>query len=432
MYKYLPLLFLPLFFSCKGNTEVNNSNNTYTKSIITPPLKGDFINDAIFKIDPTIKNKLETNNGSNFTIPANALVNENGELISQEVTITFNQYHSVADIISSGIPMTYDSLGQSANFESAGMFTINGMCNTQPVFVKEGKNIHINLASDFNAQEPFNFYELNENTGDWTYEHSDTPIERNPNFDRANYLPNKPEPVLENAFIIDVNFDLSNFSELAIFSGIVWEYTGMVDSLDPRLNKKASTQKWTDFDLVPTHQKAYEYYMTMKNKQTAFTTKVKAALDGEDLEKAMAEFAAEKTNITKQLEDLQKPYIRSVAIAGFGTYNYDYIHNITAPQQVMADFNFEGHNYLKDEALVVLVYEEDNYIVNYPKDKWASFGVDTKAKAKLFAILSDNKVAVFNGDISECYGQNAFTFNMQVLDKKIDDKNMLIDVLASL
>jgi len=172
--------------------------------------------------------------------------------------------------------------------------------------------------------------------------------------------------------------------------------------------------------------------MTMKRGKTSFTTKVKAALDGEDLDLALVQFQTKKTEIAKKSEDLQKPYIRSVSIAGFGTYNYDYIHRVDAPAQVMADFNFEGHNEVKDDALVVLVYEDENYVVNYRKPTWSAFGIDTRAKAKLIAILPGNQIAVCNEDISDCYGKRSHTFNMNVLDQKIEDKNSLIEVLAAL
>lgn len=432
MLKYIPILILPLIVACNGENSEDIKNTTIETSCIAPPFEGDFVNDAVFKIDPTIENSVETKNGSQFTIPANALVDESGEPVTKEVTIAFNQYHSIPDIITSGIPMAYDSLGESYNFESAGMFSLNGTCNDAPVFVKNGASIAMNLASDLGEEEPFNFYELDENTGDWTYEHSDSPIITNPQFEPEKYIPLKPERVSEDAFVLDINFDLSNYDELKLFSGIVWEYTGTEDSLDPRKNDRIGRTRWTDFELEPTNERAYEYYMTMKNKTKSFTTKCTAALDGEDLDAAMEEFETKKIEVAKEMENIQKPFIRSVSISGFGTFNYDYIHRLNKPIQLMADFNFEGHNENKDNALVVLVYPDENFVVNYTKDKWDKFGLDTEADAKLIAILPGNQLAVFKADLSDCYGKEWFTFNMQVLDKKIEDKNTLIDVLATL
>jgi hypothetical protein len=432
MNKYFAVLMVSLLFACNGKTEAEGPEVITETSCIQPPLEGDFVNDAVFKIDPTVENNLETENGSAFTIPANALVDEAGEPVTGEVTIAFNQYHSIPDIITSGIPMSYDTLGESFTFESAGMFSLNGTCNDAPVFVKDGEAIAMNLASDFNEEEPFHFYELNENTGDWTYEHSDSPVNENPKFEPENYIPLKPEPVSDDAFVLDINFDLSNYDELKLFSGIVWEYTGTEDSLDPRKSDLVGKTKWTDFELEPTNERAYEYYMTMKSKKSSFTTKCTAVLEGEDMDVAMEAFQTKKIEVAKKMEELQKPYIRSVSISGFGTYNYDYIHRVEQPAQLMADFNFEGHNENKNDALIVLVYPDENFVVNYPRVKWDDFGIDTKADAKLIAILPGNQVAVYEDEISDCYGKESHTFNMKVLDEKIEDKNSLIDVLATL
>jgi len=86
----------------------------------------------------------------------------------------------------------------------------------------------------------------------------------------------------------------------------------------------------------------------------------------------------------------------------------------------------------KEKAMVVLVYEEDNYIVNYPKSLWSAFGIDTQADAKLIAILPSNQIAVCNENLANVYGKTEHTFKMDVLDQKVADKNSLIDVLATL
>jgi hypothetical protein len=132
------------------------------------------------------------------------------------------------------------------------------------------------------------------------------------------------------------------------------------------------------------------------------------------------------------LENIQKPYIRSVSISGFGTFNYDYIHRVEEPAELMADFDFGSHNADKNEALVVLIYPNNNFVVNYPQSQWDLFGIDTEEESQLIAILPGNQIAVCKEDISDCFGKEKHTFKMQVLDQKIEDKNSLIDVLATL
>ncbi len=74
----------------------------------------------------------------------------------------------VGDVILSGIPMHYDSLGHSFNFESAGMFNIKGHQNNEPVFIKQNKKIEIELCSK-NNEDIFNQYYLDTISKKWNY-----------------------------------------------------------------------------------------------------------------------------------------------------------------------------------------------------------------------------------------------------------------------
>lgn len=433
MLKHTPIAFVLFLFACGAEdaSSLNDSDNK-TSSVIAPPLAGNFANSSIFTIDPTKENTLSTPNGSHFTIPANALVDAAGNLITEQVTVEFDQYHSAVDVLTSGIPMQYDTLGESYTFKTAGMFTLEAKVADHPVYVKEGETIDMNLASDKNEEEPFNFYALNESTGDWTYEHNSSPVTRNPHFDPLAYMPQKPEPASDSAFILDVNLDQSNYSELSDFSGIVWEYTGTEDSLDPRLNEKFGKTRYTDIDLTPTNEAAYEYFMTFKAGTNQFTTRVKAALSGGDLNVAMANFTSKKNEIAKKIDSIQKPFIRSVNIDGFGTYNYDYIYHIKDPVQLIANFDFGSYNDQKDNVMVAVVYEDEAAVVNYPKSNWKLFGLNRDADPKVIAILPNNKIAVYTENIRNCYDLKKHTFKMTVLDNTVETKADLIDALAGI
>ncbi|MBI3135828.1 MAG: hypothetical protein HYZ14_14215 [Bacteroidetes bacterium] len=427
VFTYLvPLLLL----SCSGGTGENSSeSDSLTASIINPPLKGDFQNDTVFVIDPTIENRVETPNGSSVVIPANTLVDADGNVIAEPSEISFVQYHSAVDILASGIPMTYDSAGASHNFESAGMFSLHGESQDKPVFIKSGAAINVNLASD--KDEAFNFYQMNEQSGHWTYEHAPQPVLSNQRYDPS-VKPIEPKKATNGAFVLDLNFDLSSYSELSVFSGIVWEYTGEHDSLDPRNNKEVASTKWTDFELTPTYEKAYEYLLTMKNKTKSFTTKVMAALNGDDFDQAMSTFQTKKVEIAQKMDRLQKPYIRSVSIGNFGTYNYDYIHSMQDPQPMVADFDFGTRNNDKEHALVFVMYPETGVVVNYPQDQWKLFALDKKQDGKVLAILPDNQLAVCKNDLAQSYGKQKYTFKMTVLPEKVTSKQDLERIIAEL
>ncbi|MEO9534271.1 MAG: hypothetical protein ABJG68_04685 [Crocinitomicaceae bacterium] len=430
MDKLVLIAIVGLLFSCAGTNSDENSNQpNENETVINSPLNGDFQNDTIFKLDPKVANTFHSPNGTSIEIPANAIVDANGNPIEEQVDLAFTQYHSAADILASGIPMTYDSAGVSNNFESAGMFTLDARVNNEKVYVKEGESLKVNLASD--KDQGFNFYELNEQTGDWTFENAPEKPAINPRHDPSR-KPILPKEASEDAFVLDLNFDLSDYEELSIFSGIVWEYVGDQDSLDPRKNKWVTNTQFNDFDLSPTNEVAYEYFLTMKKGEKSFTTKVKAALQGEDFENALAAYQSKKIEIADKIDYLQKPFIRSVNISGFGTYNYDFIHSMADPEPILADFNFHEMNKYKEKSLVFVVYPNSDIVVNYPKAMWPNFGIDKSLDAKILAILPDNQVAVYNQDISSCYGKNNYTFDMDVLDEKLDNKGDLEKIIARL
>lgn len=431
MSNYWYLTTLIFLVSCSGSEtgEGNeNGDGSSMTSVIAPPFKGDFQNDTIFRIDPSKPTLVESPNGSSIEIPANIIVDGKGKAVKTPVDLSFVQYHSVGDIISSGIPMLYDSAGVSNNFVSAGMFTLKAESEGKTVFVKEGEKLTVNLASD--KSDAMNFYELNEQSGDWTFQAAPTPVQMNPRFNPAD-RPIKPQKADKNAFVLDLNFDLSEYSELTSFNGIVWEYVGTHDSLDPRKNALVSKIKWKNFNLEPTYEKAYEYDLTMSASQYTFKTKVKAALQGEDFEEAMASFKAKKKEIAATIDRLQKPFIRSVNIAGFTTYNFDYVHLMTAPEYIAADFDFGASNGDKESSLVFVVYPESDVVMNYDPLVWSTlFALDRDQDFKILAALPGNKIAIFKKNINAVFGNKSYTFEMEVLDKKLETKADL-DVIMS-
>jgi len=429
---FVLLLSITLLLSCTNSTKNNTlkGNNVNITTVINQPFEGDFVNDTIFKVNPKEDNLLKTTNGSSIFIPANCIVNKNGDVENGNVNISFNQYHSVLDVISSGIPMNYDTLGEKHTFETAGMFTLKAN-NTkgEPLKIKENAQIKVNLASD-KKDENFNFYHLNEQTGEWTFKENKTEIRENKDYVSKPKIIKPTKCSNKDPFILDFDFDLSNYAELDVFKGIVWEYTGNHDSLNPVKNK-ISNIKWTDFSLKPTNEKAYEYFLTMRNKRKTFTTKVKAILEGEDFELAMKKFNTSKIDREKKIESLQKPIVRSVNIEGFGTYNYDYIYHIDAPAPIVADFEFDTDSE-KEHARIMVLYEDDDVVVSYAKSDWNKFGLNKKSHPKIFAILPNNKIAVFKGNVKQILNKTKYTFRMKTLSSIIHSKVDLLKAIQSI
>ncbi|MBC7861984.1 MAG: hypothetical protein IAF38_03365 [Bacteroidia bacterium] len=107
-----------------------------------------------------------THNKSKITVPAGSFVKKSGEQVQGEVDIKYREMHDQADIIASGIPMTYDSAGTTYHFESAGMIDMQGSQNGEEIFIKPGKEIKVEMASSEESTR-FNLYALDTVSRKW-------------------------------------------------------------------------------------------------------------------------------------------------------------------------------------------------------------------------------------------------------------------------
>lgn len=118
----------------------------------------------VFSISTDEEISLETENGTIIHIPANALVDAMGNPIEGQVDISYRDYHDPVEVLLSGIPMTFDSGGVVNQFQTAGMFELEAAQNGQPVFLKDGEQIDIELQS-MDENSNYNFYALDDESG---------------------------------------------------------------------------------------------------------------------------------------------------------------------------------------------------------------------------------------------------------------------------
>lgn len=118
----------------------------------------------VFSIDAGEEVTLNTGNGTTITIPANALVDAQGNPVEGKVDISYRDYLEPMDILLSGIPMTFDSGGVVNQFQTAGMFELEAAQGGRQVFLKDGEKINIDLQS-VDSVGDYNFYALNDSAG---------------------------------------------------------------------------------------------------------------------------------------------------------------------------------------------------------------------------------------------------------------------------
>jgi hypothetical protein len=348
------------------------------------PIKGLEIKPETYVIKTNQASTINLPTGSKIEIPADAFVDQNGNPVQGEVEIKWNEYHSLSDIMLSGIPMKYDTLGKQGDFVSGGMFTISAEHNSNKVELAEGKTAKIDIAS-INDTPCMNFYQLDEKSGKWNYETSKkaAPIEKN-------IASAKNEDITPEETIIETNVDTKNFPELNEKSIVGWKTIGGLT----RKEKRILQEKTAQCKLSPS-DKSNIYMLEVKYENYSKSWEVRPYF----IEEAMTntkiiEKQVDKEN--KELVDYQNKLangevVRSIEIEGFGTYNWDIVHRRENPVMLAADFIFPKKVNQKLVSLF-LISPDENCVVAYHPEDYSNFSFDPKKKNCIVAILPDNSV----------------------------------------
>jgi hypothetical protein len=136
------------------------------KKLIEEPSKKLKLKYTIYTINNAKGGEIKHTTYSKIKIPKKTFVDKSGNDIIGDVTIEYKEFHDVGDVVLSGIPMAYDSVGNKFNFETAGMFDIKGSQKGEPVFIKAGKKVEVELASH-NEENRFNQYYLDTVSKNW-------------------------------------------------------------------------------------------------------------------------------------------------------------------------------------------------------------------------------------------------------------------------
>lgn len=152
-------------------------NNTASApaAFVNPPLQDINVNYASYIINNKKGGELAYNK-SKIIIPPNALVDENNNLVEGDVELRYREFHDVVDFFVSGIPMTYDSAGNTYHFDSAGMMEILAYKDGKPVFIHPDKKIEIRMASNYPGSQ-YNLYYLDTAAKNWECRGKDDVVE---------------------------------------------------------------------------------------------------------------------------------------------------------------------------------------------------------------------------------------------------------------
>lgn len=120
-----------------------------------------------FQVSANKPIQFTASDGTTVRIPANALQNAQGGLITGEVDITYRSFHEAYGIIASGIPMHIAMDGIVEHFETAGMYELYASQNGEAVSLAAGGGIALERPAGPALAEDFAGWQLNEASGAW-------------------------------------------------------------------------------------------------------------------------------------------------------------------------------------------------------------------------------------------------------------------------
>ena len=465
---FLAILFL-LVFSC--------SEEVVEKSFVRVPFPELNPEYSYFDFSAQEGGVYTHESGTQIDIPADIWQDAEGNPVTGNVKLKYREFHNAADIFLSGTTLNYDSAGVQEVFTTAGMFELRAYKDSSEIFIKEGKDLEVKMASYQDGSE-YNFYSLDEEKQNWEYKGRTNP-EVNPEITLIKDSISKLKT--EKVFSIEENkFFALNYDGLL---DVYFETTRLPFKYDSKLPKRKAKKYGLEYSGIYGYDNVYfrgrqyqawemvwetengkklpwwtkhayvlkttslgdnSYYMSIKsnkNEKHKTTIKAKAIMPLKYLFAASPEsWQAKYDDIMKRIDqeesrlEMQASVFRVFKVNVTGYHNWDVIQKRDNPVFVKSSFDFG-----KEEEVDVADYDI-YYFVNNNKSfvRFNLTQTDTimlaqDSTAQLIAVLSDTEAAVFdseaysNMDFDQLRSNGNYTFKMKPV--KINSKDDFLKLL---
>lgn len=442
MYKYL--LFLSIFFLSCQNEEKNHHQtniNKPQKESITTTNAFQVFDKPFDHLDVEFHEYIYQNNtqnifnfhtGSIIKIPPGAFIDKNGNNVREDITIHYREFHSVADIIASGINMNYNE-GQ---FETAGMFEIRAFKNGEELQLKPDKEITVNLAS-YKGDNDFQNFSMNDSIG-WTPTETGTIIAnatKSEKLETLNHLLDSLEKVCitkpkayspGDTDVLDLNLAPHIYDELGFLSDALWKVTQKGDQFTLLNN---SGIEWTNIELEPKECNAYTVkldnwkYRKRENKKEV-TFEAEPVWPEQIINRKEKDYKKKKNKfdrayrqkmIKRRQHQREADILRTFAVNNMGIWNSDRLIKQEGYIACTPIFNFPDHENV--DISVFMIINESSVIKFYaPYD---NFKINPKKDNTFVAVIDGDKVVKIEADRVKSILANK---NFDIQNKKINFK----------
>lgn len=410
---------LPIVAMLAGSAALMQCSTTQPEPVavklVSPPFRAVDVPGTALSFNAEEGANFSMPNGTRISVPPGVIVDASGKEVKGKVDLTYREFHNATDILASGITMKYKEGGLDGHLQTAGMMEINAWQKDKPVFIAEGKQIQIAMAS-FAPAENMNLYYLDPEKG-WVQEGQ--PVEQandqktelpENNTRQTPKPPVQPEKIKKGEFVFGFIPNYDQFPELKSFKGIEWKYAGTDSSTNPEKNRAAFKKVWSDVKLEPLNAELQTYALLLTTPTDTFRSVVKPAFRGKNYDKAMADFNKRNAEYEASLAErkaaekaavVQADVLYNFAFTRFGVWNCDRFYNM--PEAVTAEdakLLIDG----KAQTVVTVFHITGNgrVVIQFPgyngmKDlEQFRFTFSPTEDNKLLAVLPDNHVAIMD------------------------------------
>ena len=403
---------LLLFAACKSNLPEQKSE---TVTIIETsqwlnPINNLRIEPETFTFSTEKDKVIKLETGSSLFIPAYSFVDREGNPIVGEIKLNFNEYHSFGEVMLSGLPMVYDSAGVDQQMITGGMFKIEAFQHGEELYLAKDKRIKVDISSKTGV-ERMNFYQLDEQNGDWTYKQSGTGVKEKRNFFAENSSTKAKET--NNFTLLDIQLKTDHLPALKGKTIVAWKTT------EPIANDVKSRLKFSHVGTELFETKRGNNYRLVLTKTTKEETeKIELNVEPYFIEDALADSKKVQTDFeenTKEVENYinrvaNNEVVRTIEIAKMGVYNWDYLYHRSNSKKMECYLSFP-ENTNTNFVNIFTICPEDNAVVRLNFTDKGNYVYDPTRRNCLIAITNDNRVYyVPNSEFTKQLTKNYLNF----------------------
>lgn len=450
------LVMLCLLFACQPNAQTADGQSDFSESDIAesvvdfaqvaPPIPGQEVAFTSFTIETSSEQVIELDNGTQITIPANSLLDGQGNPITGKATLQYREFHDVVDVLFSGIPMGVMNGEKKEIFQTAGMMEIHAEQDGQSLSVDPNKPISVEMASYRFAEgsqqttpEGYGQYFFNEEKGQWeTLKAQDQP-QPNPRLAQATEAdssspmpaaPKKPRKATKPNETFNFAVDYSKFPELADYKDISWEYASIAEAgtVNPNTDSWVFTEAWKTASIESRKGSKEIFYIKLNRPGKEAKMIVRPVVSNESYAAAMqiyqrqqAQYKAlrKQRDAAQSLAEQRAKSVSLFSVANFGIYNIDRFYKRNSVKQVQAQFVFDSFSLEDDLPAVYHVVKDANAVIPYYHQRngytWNGdfFRFYPREKNSLVSFIGGDMYSFSEGEFKRATINAAHTFDLK-------------------